>query len=41
MLRFRIKIDGRITYTGLFRTAWDAIEDAFNRGARTAVAVPA
>ncbi|MDR3382286.1 hypothetical protein [Cupriavidus basilensis] len=41
MIRFRITVDGRLTYTGLFRSTCDAILDAIDRGARTVSAVPA
>lgn len=35
MIAFRITIDGHRTYFGLFRSSWDAIEDGFDRGARS------
>ena len=38
MIAFRIVIDGRRSYVGLFRCTFDAIEDGFNRGARTVAA---
>lgn len=41
MIAFRITIDGHRHYFGLFRCTFDAIEDGFNRGARTVVARPA
>lgn len=41
MIRFRITIDGRLTYSGLFHCTCDAIMDALDRGARTVSAVPA
>lgn len=41
MIRFRITIDGRLSYIGLYRSACDAIIDALDRGARAVSAVPA
>jgi hypothetical protein len=41
MIRFRITINGVLTYSGLFRSTCDAIIDALDRGARTVSAVPA
>lgn len=41
MIRFRITIDGRVTYCGLFRSSCDAIIDALERGAHRVTAVPA
>ncbi|AEI76528.1 hypothetical protein CNE_1c11730 [Cupriavidus necator N-1] len=38
MIAFRIVLDGRRAYVGLFRCTFDAIEDGFNRGARTVAA---
>lgn len=35
MIAFRITIDGRHTYVGLYCSSWDAIEDGFDRGARS------
>ncbi|WP_257786752.1 hypothetical protein [Cupriavidus malaysiensis] len=41
MIHVHVTIDGRLTYSGLFRSTCDAILDALDRGARSVTAVPA